>query len=352
MSATTRRLRHLAAGTVAAAALIAVPAASAYDGDWTIAGSFERTTTPSFSGGFNPNDVDSFSARFDNRAKTISVDLSWFETPGRGGIDMAFGSGRPDGTCQVGTIDIGVDSRDVMRTRQVTETRRVWVDEFEYRYTWSRYAAPDGDGWEYVGRFWTRSSWQYRWERDGHWENHTETREITEVDPDAYERVGTLELDGVNGSLTDVRRLATGATSMQLSFGSPLLSNVVADCVEIRVPGRRAPFVIAPPATEVPTPEEPAPGEPAPAILKSSSTKSVDVGDEEIAVRAGRRGSRLVIRVEGSARKVQVRTGRKTKTMRFRKTIALKGKSAKSKVVRIRFSDGNGWSAWATLRVR
>ena len=352
MSISTRRLRHLAAGTVAAAALMAVPTAGAYEGDWTISGSFERTTTPSFSGGFNPNDVDSLSARFDNRAKTITVDLSWFEVPGRGGVDMAFGTGRADGTCQVGTIDIGVDARDVMRTRQVTETRRVWVDEFEYRYTWSRYAEPEGDGWEYVGRFWTRSSWQYRWERDGHWENHTETREITEVDPEAYERVGSLELDGVNGSLSDAERLATGATAMQLSFGSPLLSNVVADCVEIRVPGRRAPFVIAPPATEVPAPEEPAPSEPAPAILKASSTKAVNVGDEEIGVRVGRQGSRLVIRVEGTARKVQVRTGRKTKTMRFRNTISLKGKRARSKVVRIRFSDGNGWSPWATLRVR
>jgi hypothetical protein len=357
MSTSKRRFRGVAIGALAAAALAAAPAASAYEGDWTISDSFERTTTPSFSGGFNPNDVDAFSAAFDNRAKTVTVDLSWFEVPGRGGIDMAFGTGRADGTCQVGTIDIGVDARDVMRTREITETRRVWVDAFEYRYTWSRYAVPDGDGWEYVGRFWTRSSWQYRWERDGHWETHTTTREITEVDPDAYERVGTLELDGVNGSLSDVERLATGATAMRLSFGSPLLSNVVADCVEIRVPGRRAPFVIAPPATEEPTPVDPAPTDPtptdpAPAVVAAAGIKTVDVGTKEIGVRAGRTGSRLVIRVQGTARKVQVRTGRKTKTMRFRNRIALKGRSAKAKVVRIRFSDGNGWSSWATLRVR
>jgi hypothetical protein len=343
MPRTATRFRAGLAGAVAIAALAAVPAAQAYEGDWTIAGEFERTTTPSFAGGFNPNDIDAVSASFDNRAKRVSLDLRYFDVPGRGNVYVAFGTGRADGTCDTGTMDIAIDPRDVTRTREVTETTRVWVERFDYRYTWSRYDAPEGEGWEYVGRFWTRSSWQHRWERDGHWQNQTVTRTITEVDPDAYERVGTLELDGVDGSLESVTRLATDATEMSWSFGSPLLSGVQADCLEITVPGRRAPFTIAPPAAPAP----PA-GDPDAALATAD-----EVALDDIEVTATRRAGRIVLTLTGGeADRVQVRVNGRSKTVAFKERVVLRTRAASARSVMVRFDDAGSWSDWERVALR
>ncbi len=95
-------------GAVVLASLAAATSAQAYTGDWTVSGEFERTTTPSFSGGFNPNDVDTVTASFDNRAKQVSLHLGFFMAPSRGAIYISLGTGRVDGTCAADTIDIAI----------------------------------------------------------------------------------------------------------------------------------------------------------------------------------------------------------------------------------------------------
>jgi len=91
------RLLGALIGAAALGALVAVPAAQAYDGDWRIAGAFERSTSPSLYGGFNPNDVDEVAAVFDSRAKTLRVDLEYFRAPERGNVSVNFGRGQADG---------------------------------------------------------------------------------------------------------------------------------------------------------------------------------------------------------------------------------------------------------------
>lgn len=352
------RLRGALIGAAALAALGAAPAAQAYEGDWTVSGSFERTTNPSFAGGFNPNDIDEVTAAYDNRAKVASLRLRFFETPSRGTIYAALGTGLADGTCDTGALDIAIASRDVTRTRQVTETETSWVDELEYRYTWSRYVAPDGEGWTYVGREYTRSSWQYKWMRTGHEETRTITRTITEVDPTQHERVATLERDAVDGELVDVERVANGATEMTWSWGHPLLNGVTADCIEIQVPGRRAPFVIAPPATPAPTPNPapapaPAPTEPAPAPEEPVTTAE-EVTLDDIAVSATRlSGGRIALSLTGGdAARVQIRVRRASKTVAFGPRIVLRNQAAGVRFVVVRFTDGADWSDWERVAVR
>ena len=113
MSRSTLRARNALIGAVSLAILAVAPAAQAYPGDWSISGEFERTTTPSFAGGFNPNDVDEFSAAYDNRAKTLAIDLEYFQVPGRDNVYVSFGTGLPDGSCNTGAIDVTIASRDI-----------------------------------------------------------------------------------------------------------------------------------------------------------------------------------------------------------------------------------------------
>ncbi|MBJ7333321.1 MAG: YXWGXW repeat-containing protein, partial [Thermoleophilia bacterium] len=225
MSRSTLRARNAIIGAVSLAVLAVAPAAQAYPGDWSISGEFERTTTPSFAGGFNPNDVDEFSAAYDNRAKTLAIDLDYFQVPGRDNVYISFGTGLPDGSCNTGAIDVTIASRDITSTR----TSRVWVPAQ-----------------------WYNSEGRHYW-RDGYWAIRTDTS----VDAEHYDRVATLERDGVDGSLEQVARLDSDETEMGWTFGSPLLNGLAADCVEITVPGRRAPFVIAPPAAPVVDPAPP-----------------------------------------------------------------------------------------------
>ncbi len=349
---TPLRLRGALIGAAALASLALAPAVHAYEGDWTITGSFERTTSPSFAGGFNPNDIDEVTAGYDNRAKVASLRLRFFEAPSRGTIYAALGTGLPNGTCDIGALDIAIQARDVTRTRQVTETETYWVDELEYRYTWSRYVAPDGEGWTYVGREYTRSSWQYKWMRTGHEETRTITRTITEVDPTQHERVGTLERDAVDGELVDVERVANGATEMTWSWGHPLLNGVAADCIEIQVPGRRAPFVIAPPADPAPAPEPaPAPTDPAP---EDPIAAADEVTLDDIAVSATRlSGGRIaLVLAGGDAERVQIRVKRSSKTLAFRSRIVLRNQAAGVRYVVVRFTDGADWSDWERVAVR
>jgi hypothetical protein len=141
MSGVRKHLRGAVIGAVALASLAGAAGAQAFAGDWTISGEFARSSNPSFYGGFNPNDVDSVSATFDNRAKTVALQLEFFQAPERGAIYVAFGRGQTDGTCATSTMDIAIAARDIVGPTQI-----------EYGYSMSRYAPPSGEGWTYVAR--------------------------------------------------------------------------------------------------------------------------------------------------------------------------------------------------------
>jgi hypothetical protein len=330
---TRTRLRSALIGAAALGALVAVPAAQAYDGDWRIAGEFERSTSPSFHGGFNPNDIDAVEAVFDNRAKTLRLDLEYFQTPERGAVYVNFGRGRADGSCQTGVMDIAINARDINGPART-----------EYAWTWSRYAPPAGEGWTYVGRFSGQGSWRYQW-----------SRIVPGLDPEHYERVATLELDQVDGSLTDVEWLDNGATRMSWSFGSPLLNGIQADCLEIQVPGRHTPFTVAPPATApapAPAPApEPAPA-PAPPPVPEAGDDTAETTLDDMVVSAGRRGTSIELRMTGDAETMQVRVRRASKTLAFRSRVILKNQDSRVRWVMVRFSDGVDWSDWERVQVR
>ena len=321
MSRSTLRARNAIIGVVSLAVLAVAPAAQAYPGDWSISGEFERTTTPSFNGGFNPNDVDKFSAAYDNRAKTLALNLDYFQVPGRGNVYVAFGTGLPDGSCNTGAIDVTIASRDITSTR----TSRVWVPAQ-----------------------WYNSESRHFW-RDGYWAIRTDSS----VDDEHYERVATLERDGVDGSLEQVVRLDSDVTEMGWTFGSPLLNGLAADCVEITVPGRRAPFVIAPPAAPVVSPAPPTGTTPTP---PNSGTTSTDDPDEitldEIATRATRIGSRIKLAMTGDADQLQLRIRKSSKTLAFTNNLSIKNQPTSVRYVYIRFSDGTDWSDWDRVAIK
>jgi hypothetical protein len=327
MSRSTLRARNVIIGAVSLAVLAVAPAAQAYPGDWSISGEFERTTTPSFAGGFNPNDVDKFSAAYDNRAKTLAIDLNYFQVPGRGNVYISFGTGLPDGSCNTGEIDVTIASRDI------TSTRTSWV---------------------WVPAQWYNSESRHYW-RDGYWAIRTDTS----VDAEHYERVATLERDGVDGSLEQVARLDSDQTEMGWTFGSPLLNGLATDCVEITVPGRRAPFVIAPPAAPVGDPAAPV-GDPAAPISDpappTDSTPSPEATDEialdDISTRATRIGSRIKLTMTGDADRLQLRIRKSSKTRAFVNRLSIKNQPTSLRYVYVRFSDGTDWSDWDRIAIK
>lgn len=204
----------------------------------------------------------------------------------------------------------------------------------EYAWTTSRSTRPAGEGWTSVGRFSAQGYWRSQW-----------SRIVPGLDPEPYERVATLELDGVDGALTDAERLDNGATEISWSFGSPLLNGIEADCLEIQVPGRRAPFTVAPPATEpapAPTPT------PAPEAGGDGSETMLD----DMVVSAGRRGASIELRISGDAEKVQIRVRRASRTLDFRSRVILKNQDSRVRWVMVRFSDGADWSDWERVLVR
>jgi hypothetical protein len=325
-----KHLRGAVIGAAVLASLAGATAAQAYTGDWTISGEFARDTTPSFYGGFNPNDVDSVSATFDNRAKTVALQLEFFQAPERGNIYVGFGTGQADGSCATGTMDIAIAARDI-----------VGPSHLENAFTFSRFTPPAGDGWTYMGRSEFHEQYRYQW-----------TRIVSGLDPANHERVGTLTLNGVNGSLTSVTRIANTATEMNFAFGWPLLSNIQADCLEIEVPGHNTPYVIAPPAAPAPAPA-PAPvpdPTPTPTPAAASSTPG-DVTLDDIATTATRRGGRVILQMDGSADQVQVRIRKASKTLTFANTLAIRNAPADAKFVQVRFSDGTDWSTWDRIAI-
>ncbi len=330
MSNYRKHLRGAVIGAAVLASLAGAAGAQAYDGDWTLSGEFARDTSPSFYGGFNPNDVDSVSATFDNRAKTVALQLDFFQAPERGNIYVGFGTGQPDGSCSTGTMDIAITARDI-----------VGPSHLENAFTYSRLTPPAGDGWTFMGRTEFHDHYRYQW-----------TRIVSGLDTANHERVGTLTLDGVNGALTSVTRVANTATEMNWSFGWPLLTNIQADCLEIEVPGHSRPYVIAPAADPTPAPAPTPAPDPTPAPAASGpATVATEITLDDIATTATRRGSRVVLQMDGSADKVQVRIRRASKTLDFANTVAVRNAPADARFVQVRFSDGTDWSSWDRIAI-
>ena len=333
MSKTRRHLRGAVIGAAVLASLAGAAGAQAFEGDWTLSGQFARDTNPSFYGGFNPNDVDSVSATFDNRAKTVALQLNFFQAPERGNIYVGFGTGQADGSCLTGTMDIAIAARDI-----------VGPSHLENAFTSSRYTPPAGDGWTYMGRSTFHDHYRYQW-----------TRIVSGLDTANHERIGTLTLDGVNGALTSVTRVANTATEMNWAFAWPLLTNIQADCLEIEVPGHRNPYVIAPAATPAPDPA-PAPAptpDPTPSPAPAATLLGADdVTLDDIVTTATRRGSRVVLKMDGSAEQVQVRIRKASKTLSFASTVSVRNAPADARFVQVRFSDGTDWSSWDRIAIR
>lgn len=336
MTTMRRTLRSAAIGAAALASLIGAAGAQAWTGDWTISGEFARSTNPSFYGGFNPNDLAAVDATFDNRGKSVALHLEYFQAPERGTIDVAFGTGRTDGTCDTGLMDIGVTARDI-----------VGPSHIEYAYTYSRYAPPSGSGWTYVGRVDYREHQRYQW-----------VRLVSGLDTANHERVASLTLDGVDGQLTTVTRVANTATEMDWSFASPLLNDLQANCVEVYVPGHTRPYVVAPPASApdpapVPTPAPaPAPTPDPGATAPTDPAAADEVSLDDIVTTATRQGGRVVLRMSGTADQVQIRIRRASKTVDFRSTIAVRNAPAEARFVQVRFSDGTDWSSWDRIAIK
>ena len=349
MNPSRTRARSAIIGVVALASLAAIPAADAFTGDWNINGSFERTTTPSFTGGFNPNDLDSLDATFDNRAKRLSLRLTNFETPSRGTIYASLGTGLTDGTCSTGSLDITITTNDATITHDVTTTERYWATAESYR---SRSGTNPGPGWTYIG--YSYSDREYLWYKPAGWAYRTETHSVTETDPNHYQRIATLERDGIDSNLQTTTLVDTNTTNTTWTFASPLLNAITADCIEVTVPNRRAPYVIAPPAA--PTPPTTPPTDPAtpPATPPTDpgTTTDDDITLDDITATATRRGTKIALTINGDAAQIGIRIKKTSKTISFRPNVLLKNQAATTRYISIRFSDGTDWSDWERIPVR
>ena len=335
-------IRPALAAIAAALALLTAPAvAAAWPGDWFVAGSFARTTAPSFQGGFNPSDVADAAVTFDNRAKALSVHLAFFEPPGRGGIDVDLGHGRADGSCDASALGISIEAHErwTQTTREVQVPR--WVPPTtDVAWTWSRVYGPYGytligyDAWRM----------QYQWLRvtPGRWVQDVQQVVESGPDPASHDRVAVLVADGVDGSLEATATVGNGQTAMDWSFASPLLDGVAADCAEIRIPGRAAPFTIAPPA---------AAPDPVPAPRGDGGAPD-DVALDPVAATATRSGSRLVLQLTGSAERVGIRVRGLSRELAFRSRIVVRNAPGGARSVQLRFHDGDAWSDWQRIPIR
>jgi hypothetical protein len=223
--------------------------ASAYDGDWVINGQFERTTAPSFTPGFNPNDVDTLLVQFDNRRKTFSVRLDFFEAPSTGAFTVNIG--RTVGSSCVTSMTVGITHRNLYTTVLRDVDSRVWIpDSVELIHT-AVGASPSGVGWRYDGI----DASGYRWIRiiPGHYSTVPTPTTDTILDPDRNTRVANLNVDGIDGSLTQSVDVNNSDLSWTFVFSHPYLSNLSADCAAVYIPGRSAPLMVLSSLSPVPT---------------------------------------------------------------------------------------------------
>jgi hypothetical protein len=328
-----RRLAGPAALLALLAALALAPEAAG--ASWSLEGRFDRASSPGFGGGFPPDEVDEIALAYDDRAKRVDLRLRLWATPSRGAIEVAAGTALADGTCEAGAAIIAIEARDVLRTRTEVATEAVWVPD---RHRWETSYRWPGTGWTYLG--WDDWRRQHRWLRPGHWERRTTSREVVEVDPDRHERVARLTRQGVHGHLEAHHELPTGGVEMAWSFASPLLDDLAADCLEVTVPDRAEPYVVAP-APSAGTPDD----EP--------------IGDEEeveldgIEATARRRGTRVLLLLSGGeADRIGVRANGRARSLPFRPRVALRGVPARSRSLLVRFEADGAWSDWEAVTIR
>ena len=137
---------------------------------------------------------------------------------------------------------------------------------------------------------------------------------------------------------------------MGWTFGSPQLNGLTANCVEITVPGRRAPFVITPPA--VPVTEPPAAPTPPPSTAPADPSPTDGVTLDEITTQATRIGSRIKLTMNGDAAQLQVRIRKSSKTLTFSNSLSIKNQPTSVRYVYVRFSDGTDWSDWDRIAIK
>lgn len=342
MKSIRTHVRSLVIAVAAISSLAVIPAAQAYQGDWYIQGSFERTTTPSFFGGFNPNDVDFVSASYDNRAKTLTLRLANFEVPSRDPVYISFGNAS-NGICVTGGLDVTITSRDITTTRLVSGTERYWIPAQEL---WAAYYP--GPEWAYVG--YNPSSNQYLWRRPGGWGYRDVTQNVVVVDPTSYERVATLHRAGIDGSLSSSAVVSLNALSATWTLSSLMLNNLSASCAEVKIPSRQLaypwfPGWYAPPVTD-PVPD--------PGTDPNADPGAPEVTLDDIEATATRRGSKILVKIVGGedadATEMGLRIKRSSKTLDFHPKVLVKNSTAR--YISVRFSDGVDWSDWQRIAVQ
>ncbi|MGI9186046.1 MAG: hypothetical protein ACR2J9_00760 [Gaiellales bacterium] len=328
-----------AAALILASLLTAAPAA-AFDGDWTLTGSFARSTTPSFVGGFNPDDIDRVEATYDNRTKQLRLTLATFDAPSGDPVRVAFGMGRVDGTCALGAAELMITSQAAAQERTVSETVWEWSPPQERR-TWSN--TWPGTGWAYAGYdTWSR---MYRWIKPGSWVPRTVQRTIIESDPTRLDRTAVLTRAGVDGTLITTTTVDAGGRDATWTFAAPQLDGLMADCLAITVPNRAAPFELAPPQPV--TAPNPQPGDP----VGPNDPDAIDL--DQIDITATRRGTAIeVLLIGGETEHIGIRVRRASRTIPFRHRLLLRRQPTTVRAILIRLSDGTDWSAWETVPVR
>ena len=336
-----RRALLLTAAAAALSLLVAAPA-TAYEGDWTLTGTFPRTTTPSFNAGFNPDDLDRAEIAFDNRTKELRLAVATFETPSGGPVHVALGTGRSDGSCALGTAEVTITSQPALIERTIMETVREWSPPRERR-TWSN--TWPGTGWAFAGYdTWSR---MYRWILPGTWVVRTVARTVLEGDPLRLERTAVLTRRGVDGTLVATTTVDIGGRTSAWSFGAPHLDGLHAACAAITIPHRVAPYTIAPPQPEpVPAPAPPATDGPA-----ADDPDAIDLDEIEITARR-RDGAIEVLLTGGEAESIGIRVRRASRTVAFRGRLVLRRQPATVRSVLIRLHDGDAWSPWERVPVR
>lgn len=317
--------------------LSAAPAA-AFDGDWALNGSFARSTAPSFASGFNPDDIDSAAATFDNRAKQLSLTLTTFDQPTGGAVHVELGTTAPDGTCDGGVADIAIASQPALVERTITETVWEWSPPQERR-TWSN--TWPGTGWAYAGYdTWSR---MYRWIKPGTWVPRTVQRTVVDPDPSRLVRDATLTRTGVDGTLAATATVDAASRTATWMFSAPQLDALQADCLMITIPNRAAPFVLtAPRSADVPMP--PTGG------ADAADPDAVDL--QQIDITAVRRGADIELRLSGGeAESIGLRVRRASRTVAFRHRLLLRRQPTSVHAIQVRLFDGTEWLPWERIAV-
>lgn len=234
-------LRRLiaSAAVVAVAGVISAPA-HAYEGDWIMNGQFERTTAPSFTPGFNPNDVDSFLVQFDNRRKILSVRLDFFEPPSRGEVYVSLGTA--DGTDCSENMSISIASENLYTDVPRTIQNRRWIPDSMELINTSVNSVPSGFGWRYDGI----DANGFRWTRiiPGHYENYNAQTSDRVLDNVRYNRIAVLNVSGINGALSNSATVNNTDLTWSFTFSHTLLNRLQSNCAMIYVSGRSEPFVV------------------------------------------------------------------------------------------------------------